>query len=299
VWYNEVIAYFTKRRLILGAAAALAALPAAAQEPQLAAQAHGGPLGFAFPAAGPAAAGRLNQIFDAAARRQSLPGPVVAAPRLSEKDPSSTPAAGDRRPAAARLHQDLVVPVPVETPAYRRTFKVLLAQPDKTDRYDELIIKYARLYHLDARFLKSIMAAESEFDAKAVSPSGARGLMQVMPLTAAQMGVAARDLNDPESGIKAGASYIQQLFKTAWRLFHLQGVRYTDVPHWVMQRVIAAYHAGPKFLTRSHWFSSTRSYVRKVVLYYHSKVTDLRRPAGVTRGLPSFAEAVAPGGTLY
>jgi soluble lytic murein transglycosylase-like protein len=238
-------------------------------------------------------------MFDAAALRQALPGPIVAAPRLSEKPPSSTPAAGDNRPAAARLHQDLVVPVPHETPAYRRTFKVLLAQPNKTDRYDELIIKYARQFHLDARFLKSIMAAESEFDSRAVSPSGARGLMQVMPTTSEQMGVAPGALNDPESGIKAGATYIQLLFKTAWRLFHLKGVRYTDVPHWVMQRVIAAYHAGPKFLTRSRWFSSTRSYVRKVVLFYQSKVTDLRRPAAAARTLPSFAEAVAPSGTLY
>jgi soluble lytic murein transglycosylase-like protein len=123
--------------------------------------------------------------------------------------------------------------------------------------------------------------------------------MQVMPATAAQMGVSARELNDPESGLKAGAAYIAELFKTAWRLFHLQGVRYTDVPPWVMQRVIAAYHAGPKFLTRSRWFASTRAYVRKVVLYYRSTVTDLRRPAGTARALPSFAEASVPGGTLF
>jgi soluble lytic murein transglycosylase-like protein len=254
---------------------------------------------FVLPTSGTAAEGRLDQIFDAAAARRALSGPIVAAPRMSEKAPSSTPAAGDHRPAAARLHQDLVVPVPVETPAYRRTFKILLTQPDKTDRYDELIIKYARLFHLDARFLKSIMAAESEFDPKAVSPSGARGLMQVMPTTSEQMGVSAGSLNDPEAGIKAGAAYIQQLFKTAWRLFHLQGVRYTDVPHWVMQRVIAAYHAGPKFLTRTRWFSATRAYVRKVVLFYQSKVTDLRRPAVRSRELPPFAAAVEPGGTLY
>ncbi len=242
--------------------------------------------------------GRLNQIFDASAARQALNGPIVAAPNVREA-PSSTPAEGDQRPAAARLHQDLVVPVPAETPAYRRTFKLLLAEPDKTDRYDELIIKYARLFHLDARFLKSIMAAESEFDAKAVSPSGARGLMQVMPTTSVQMGVAADRLHDPESGIRAGAAYIHQLFRTAWRIFHLQGVRYTDVPHWVMQRVIAAYHAGPKFLTRAHWFASTRAYVRKVVLFYQSKVTDLRRPAAASRELPAFSAAVAPSGTLY
>lgn len=283
----------------MGALAALAALPAAAQEPQTALSARGSQVAFAFPAAGMAATGHLDQIYDAAAARAALSGPFVTAPRMSEKAPSSTPAAGDQRPAAARLHQDLVVPVPVETPAYRRTFKVLLAQPDKTDRYDELIIKYARLFHLDARFLKSIMAAESEFDAKAVSPAGARGLMQVMPMTSEQMGVSSGSLNDPESGIKAGAAYIQQLFKTAWRIFHLQGVRYTDVPYWVMQRVIAAYHAGPKFLTRTHWFSATRSYVRKVVLFYQSKVTDLRRPAGALRELPAFAAAVAPSGTLY
>ncbi|MFI5350413.1 MAG: lytic transglycosylase domain-containing protein [Elusimicrobiota bacterium] len=244
-------------------------------------------------------AGGWGQIFDAAASHQALTGQFVSAPRMSEKAPSSTPAANDRRPAGARLHQDLVVPVPVETPAYRRTFKLLLAEPGKTDRYDELIIKYARRFHLDARFLKSIMAAESEFDSKAVSPAGARGLMQVMPSTSEQMGVSARRLNDPEAGIKAGAAYIQQLFRTAWRLFHLRGVRYTDVPHWVMQRVIAAYHAGPKFLTRTRWFASTRSYVRKVVLFYQSKVTDLRRPAAASRELPAFSAAVAPTGTLY
>lgn len=286
----------------MGALAALAAVPAVSQEPRPAVQARGAQLALAFPAAGAAAAGRLNQIFDSAATRQALSdGAVVAAPRMSERAPSSTPPLADTRPAAARLHQELVVPVPVETPAYRRTFKVLLANPDKTDRYDDLILKYAHRYHLDARFLKSIMAAESEFDPKAVSPSGARGLMQVMPKTADGVGVASRDLHDPEQGIKAGAAYIQDLFKTAWRLFHLQGVRYTDVPHWVMQRVIAAYHAGPKFLTRTRWFASTRSYVRKVVLYYHSKVTDLRRPAaaGEARAMPSFAEAAAPGGTLY
>lgn len=152
-------------------------------------------------------------------------------------------------------------------------------RPDKTTRYDDLVLRYARKHRLDPRLLKSIIAAESEFNPKAVSPAGARGLMQVMPATAVQMGVSARRLHDPESGIAAGAAYIHQLFRTAWRLFHLEGLRYTDVPLWVMQRVIAAYHAGPKFLTRTRWHASTRAYVRKVALYYHSKVTDIRRPA--------------------
>ncbi|HAZ08096.1 MAG TPA: hypothetical protein DCZ01_06150 [Elusimicrobia bacterium] len=280
------------------ALAALVLQSAQAQDPRNV-PSRGPRLAFAFPSAGTAAAGRLNKMFDASqVRSETLPSAVVAAPRLSERAPAPPEALRDTRPAAARLHQELVVPVPRETPAYRRTFKILLSQPLKTDRWDDLILKYARKYHLDARFLKSIMAAESEFDPKALSPAGARGLMQVMPVTAEGMGVPSWKLLDPKYGIKAGAAYIQRLFKTAWRLFHLQGVRYTDAPHWVMQRVIAAYHAGPKFLTRTRWFSSTRSYVRKVVLFYHSKVTDLRRPTGVALDLPSFSEAVAPSGAL-
>lgn len=280
------------------ALAAICARPAVARAPQ-SVPSRGASLAFAFPAAAPSGAGRLNQLFDAARMRtEAAHGAVVAAPRLSERAPAPESVLTDKRPSAARLHQELVVPVPKETPAYRRTFKILLTQAEKTDRWDDLIIKYARKYHLDARFLKSIMAAESEFDPKAVSPAGARGLMQVMPVTAEGMGVPARKLNDPEYGIKAGAAYIQTLFKAAWRLFHLQGVRYTDVPHWVMQRVVAAYHAGPKFLTRNRWYGSTRAYVRKVVLFYHSKVTDLRRAARPTIEMPSYSEIVAPSGAL-
>ena len=284
------------------ALAALSIPPAKAQDPR-SGPSRGPRVAFAFPAGSPAGAGRLNQIFDATrARANTLPSSVVAAPLLSERAPAPPANLTDTRPSAARLHQELVVPVPKETPVYRRTFKILLSQPHKTDRWDDLIIKYARKYHLDARFLKSIMAAESEFDPKAISPAGARGLMQVMPATSEGMGVPSRRLLDPEYGIKAGAAYIQQLFKTAWRLFRLKGVRYTDVPHWVMQRVVAAYHAGPKFLTRNRWYSSTRAYVRKVVLFYHSKVTDLRRGAETSTktsiDLPSFSETIAPAGSL-
>lgn len=203
------------------------------------------------------------------------------------------------RPSVSTLHQQLVVPIPKETPAYRRTFKIMLANPAKTDRWDDMILRYAKIYKLDSRLLKSIMAAESEFNPEAVSPSGARGLMQVMPATSEGVGVSASTLHDPVSGVKAGASYIQMLFKAAWKIFNLEGVRYTDAPMWIVQRVIAAYHAGPKFLTKLKLYPSTRSYVRKVILFYHSKVTDLRRPALGEASLPSYNEVVTPSGTMY
>lgn len=241
----------------------------------------------------------LNLMYDAAKHR---PAGVVA------PDPKDLEAVGSpnkrletlyRRPAAASLHQELVVPIPKETPAYRRTFKIMLANPKKTDKWDELMLRYAKIYKLDARLLKSIMAAESEFKPEALSPAGARGLMQVMPKTAEGVGVAASALHDPQAGVKAGAAYIQVLFKAAWRLFNLKGVRYTEAPMWVVQRVIAAYHAGPKFLTRQRLFPSTRAYVRKVVLFYHSKVTDLRRPSAPRAEVVPSYTSVTPSGSMY
>ncbi|MDP3542516.1 MAG: transglycosylase SLT domain-containing protein [Elusimicrobiota bacterium] len=246
------------------------------------------------------APGQLNLMFDAAKVRPA--GVVIPGPRAIEEagSPNKKLETLYRRPAAHRLHQQLVVPVPKETPSYRRTFKIMLANPAKTDRWDELILRYAKIYKLDSRLLKSIMAAESEFKPEALSPAGARGLMQVMPKTAEGVGISASKLHDPQSGVKAGAAYIQVLFKMAWRIFNLKGVRYTDAPMWVVQRVIAAYHAGPKFLTRQKLYPSTRAYVRKVVLFYHSKVTDLRRPAARrAEAFPSFNEAVTPSGTMY
>lgn len=276
------------------------ALPAAAQDPlsRRPAAMGDGHLGLVFQG-GAAAPAQLNSMFDAAKNRPA--GVLAPEPQTGEQvgSPNKRLETLYHRPSLSTLHQQLVVPVPNETPAYRRTFKIMLANPDKTDRWDDLILRYAKIYKLDSRLLKSIMAAESEFDPKAVSPAGARGLMQVMPVTAEGVGIAAARLNDPASGVKAGAAYIQDLFKAAWRIFNLKGVRYTDAPMWVVQRVIAAYHAGPKFLTRLKLYPATRSYVRKVVLFYHSKVTDLRRPAGVQLVLPSYSETVTPSGVMY
>lgn len=292
----------TRRTATLTAASALilAVSPGSAQEPRSRRPAAMGDAHMAVAYQGGMNPASLNLMYDAA---KSRPAGVVA------PDPNKLEAAGSpnkpletlyRRPAAASLHQELVVPIPKETPAYRRTFKIMLANPEKTDKWDELMLRYAKIYKLDARLLKSIMAAESEFKPEALSPAGARGLMQVMPVTAEGVGVRASNLHDPQSGVKAGAAYIQVLFEAAWRIFKLKGVRYTDAPMWVVQRVIAAYHAGPKFLTRQRLFPSTRAYVRKVVLFYHSKVTDLRRPsAQAAEPLPSYAESVTPSGSMY
>ena len=276
----------------------LGTLPAGAQTSRRPA-ASARELAVALPSAGAVSGAHLNMMYDAAKNR---PAAAVKAPAYTPEEvpsPNQKLPTLYRRPAVSKLHQQLVVPVPKETPAYSRTFRIMLKDKDKTDRHDELILRYARIYKLDARLLKSIMAAESEFNTEAVSPAGARGLMQVMPKTAEGVGIDASKLHVPQAGVKAGAAYLQVLFKAAWKMFKLKGVRYTDAPMWVVQRVIASYHAGPKFLTKLRLFPSTRAYVRKVVLFYHSKVTDLRRPAGVKLELPPYGESVTPSGSMY
>ncbi|MBI5208869.1 MAG: transglycosylase SLT domain-containing protein [Elusimicrobia bacterium] len=222
---------------------------------------------------GPAAA-RVREAAVVAAHLARTAFPFMPTPfkeSRRRKIRGGFPAARASAPASP------VIPMPRETPSYRRTFRVLAAHPELTDRYDGLILKHARLRGLDARLVKSIVAAESEFSPSALSPRGARGLMQVVPATASEMGVHPRRLGDPESGIQAGTAYLDLLYRAAWRKYKLKGVAYERAPMWLRQRIIAAYNAGPTSLTNKRWRRQTRDYVRKVLLYYESPVTLLRR----------------------
>ena len=75
--------------------------------------------------------------------------------------------------------------------------------------YDELVKKYARQYGQDWRLITAQMYQESKFDPQAISWVGARGLMQIMPLTGRELGFT--DLHDPEENIHAGVKYLSQL----------------------------------------------------------------------------------------
>lgn len=239
----------------------------------------------------------LSRVFDAARSGLSGASAVWIRPGAARLAAAPAQPAKPKLSVMARKMPDLVVPMPVVTPVYKHTFDVLLAHPQVTDRYDDLILKYAYKYHLDARLLKSVIAAESEFFIGAVSPRGAHGLMQVMPSTAREFGVSASDLLTPEGAIEAGSAYLAKLFEVAWQKYKLEGVRYHDVPLWLKQRIIAAYNAGPRFLFSSRFYPQTRSYVTKVLLFYRSHVTDVRRPSHPaseypTLGLPESAAAL-------
>ena len=115
------------------------------------------------------------------------------------------------------------------------------------------IIRAAALKHkVSAAFVKSIMAAESDFCPGVVSDKGAIGLMQLMPETAQQFGV---DPNIPAQNVDGGARYLKALI-----------TRYHKSRNW-LPRVIAAYNAGPGVVDRYHGvppYRETRDYVERV-----------------------------------
>lgn len=174
-----------------------------------------------------------------------------------------------------RSDEPFVVEIPAVPPApFARTFSRLLARGE-TSRYDDLIRADAAERGLDPRLVKAVIAAESEFSTRARSPKGALGLMQVMPATAGSVGVESGRLFDPAANIRAGTAYLASLFERAWRRYHLKGVDYGRAPAWLIQRIVAAYNAGPRFLARRHLYRQTREYVQRVLLFYRSEVAAL------------------------
>lgn len=129
--------------------------------------------------------------------------------------------------------------------------------------FDSQIDRVAREAGLSPSLIKAVASVESAFDARAVSPKGARGLMQLMPATAKQYGV--EDPFDPLDNLRAGARHLRNL------LDEFGG----DLP-----LALAAYNAGSGAVRRHGGipaYPETQNYVRKV----HEK---LGRPVRTAAG---------------
>jgi hypothetical protein len=79
----------------------------------------------------------------------------------------------------------------------------------KTTTYDPLIHQAAARHGVPAALVKAVIAAESAFDSRAVSVAGAQGLMQLMPATAASLGV--RDAFEPGQNVTGGTTYLRAM----------------------------------------------------------------------------------------
>lgn len=128
-----------------------------------------------------------------------------------------------------------------------------------------LIKKYARLHGVDARLVWAVMRNESGFNPQAVSPKGAMGLMQLIPSTAALMGVS--DPFDAEQNINGGVRYLKLCL-----------AKFNHNVVWAL----AAYNAGPDNVSKYQGcppFAETRNYVLKVMRDYTGRVVDIPLPA--------------------
>lgn len=113
----------------------------------------------------------------------------------------------------------------------------------------------ARAHGLPEALLHAVIEVESGFDAAAVSPKGAVGLMQLMPRTAKALHV--HDARDPAANVDGGARYLKQLLA-----LHDED----------LALALAAYNAGPAAVQRSGGiprYPQTQAYVPRVIARYH------------------------------
>jgi soluble lytic murein transglycosylase-like protein len=154
----------------------------------------------------------------------------------------------------------------------------------QSKRYERLIEQHAARASVDPALVKAIVAVESSFTPTAVSPKGARGLMQVMPQTAARYGVssdkarsAEEKLLDPVVNLQVGTRYLRDLL-----------ARFADN----IALAVAAYNAGEnaveRYNNRIPPYPETREYVKRVQQLYAAF-----RPnrAGANPGVTSGANA--------
>jgi hypothetical protein len=157
-----------------------------------------------------------------------------------------------------------VVEVPVEQVVSiepEDTFAPLPTPVAATAPFREIVKAAATRYNVDADLITSVIAAESNFDPKAVSKKNARGLMQLLPETAARFGV--QNIFDPQENINAGTQYLRELLQ-----------RYNND----LVLALAAYNAGPERVLefgRVPPYPETTSYIRRVKRAYEKSKAGL------------------------
>ena len=137
--------------------------------------------------------------------------------------------------------------------------------------FGELIRKSAEKYGVDADLVFSVVAAESNFNPKAVSRRSARGLMQLLPETAKRLGV--RDIYDPAQNIDGGTRYLRDLLK---------------LYEGDLALTLAAYNAGPGAVQRYGRippYNETIAYVRAI------RKTYALRKSGNDKSSPTATDA--------
>jgi soluble lytic murein transglycosylase-like protein len=144
-------------------------------------------------------------------------------------------------------------------PASKRAAGASVSMPsdgstERFTRYGEWIRQASILYQIPEELIRAIIKCESDYDARAVSPAGALGLMQMIPTTALRMQV--RDAFDPREAIFGGTRYLRVL---------------ANMFNGDLELTIAGYNAGEAAVVRYAGippYEETQAYVARVLTYY-------------------------------
>lgn len=156
-----------------------------------------------------------------------------------------------------RFEKD-TAPPPVKTPpvsaraAVPSTAAALQSQPSVTPvNLNQVVSGAGERHQIDPDFINSVIRAESGFNSRAVSKKGAQGLMQLMPQTASQLGVA--NSFDPNANVEGGTKYLRELLE-----------KY----NFDVNKALAAYNAGPKRVDQYRGvppYYETQAYIARII----------------------------------
>ncbi len=184
--------------------------------------------------------------------------------------------------------RDLATPRAVNVPTAPRKLMAFFEISPSYRQVKHHLREASQAQHIDYELLQALIATESGFDAAAVSPRGAVGLMQVMPATAQRYGVmpdrkvsVQAKLADPRINVKTGSRYLRYLI---------------DLYPGRLELALAAYNAGEGAVQRAGNqipnYRETQNYVKTVLQLYGmlkppSMVAAGRRPTRVRMELPA------------
>ena len=191
--------------------------------------------GFSIPHARHRVIGLLTRLYTTADGKNYVDVPTAEIERFEEAELPPAVAPAPATPAVATI----------------------APQPAPVLSLDEVVKQASEKHQLDADFISSVIHAESGFNARAVSPKGAQGLMQLMPDTASQLGV--RNVFDPQANVEGGTRYLRGLLER----YHF------DVP-----KALAAYNAGPHRVEKYKGippYYETQAYIARIIKEYNRK----------------------------
>jgi hypothetical protein len=158
--------------------------------------------------------------------------------------------------------EPVTAPEPAAAPVTPAPVAVVEAKLTPAD-LQEMLATAGSAHNLDEDLLASVVKAESGGNVRAVSRTGAKGLMQLMPGTAADLGV--EDSFRPEQNVRGGSAYLDSLL-----------TRYKDN----LALALAAYNAGPAAVDKYHGippYRETKLYVARVVHEFNRRVRERER----------------------